>query len=470
MPEFKLRRPRRPRRIRPLALPALLLTLALGASAANEQDAAKWGATLTPLGGDKAASGGVPAWEGADRPVGAWEPGKPRFAAWSRKDEKPSFSIDEASSDKHAERLTPGQRHLLKNKARYTMDVYPSHRSCSAPEWVAANTRRNAGQARLTADGISLEKALLPGVPFPQPDNGAQVMWNFQVRYQGVGVDYPSSTTMVSPRNAGSPWLVLVAPQHFFYPWGAKGAVTPADVGQVLGGLHFKMTEPAAQAGQALMSRNYFDNRDMDTFWYFPGQRRVRRLPSYAYDAPQIGYENQYTIDQTQMFTGNLDRFNWKLAGKKEIYVPYNTFKLVDPNTKSADVYKDDMVNAAQRRYELHRVWVVEASLKDGMRHTMPKRTFYVDEDSWLIVVAEDYDAQGKLWKVREASLFPAWELEGACVSATFTQYDVQQGRYLADFVTSGSGKDARWYLTPPDHRFKIDFFTADSLRALSER
>jgi hypothetical protein len=307
-------------------------------------------------------------------------------------------------------------------------------------------------------------------VPVPLPDNGAQAMWNFLVRYQGVGVDLPASTTMVSPRSAGSHWVTLTAPQHFYYPWGGKGSTSPADVGNVLGGVHFKMTAPAAQAGQALMSRMFFDNRDLDSYWYFPGQRRVRRLPTYAYDAPQMGYENQYTIDQTQMFTGNLDRFDWKLVGRRNVYVPYNTFRLTDSGGKVADVFKDGFVAAPYRRYELHRTWVVEASVKAGVRHTMPRRTFYIDEDSWLIVVAEDYDALGNLWKVREASLFPAWELEGACVSSMFVQYDVQQDRYLADFVLTGTGKEARWYLTSPDHRFQLDFFTVDNLRALSER
>lgn len=448
-----------------------LSLVAAAALAATEKDADKLGSTLTPLGGERAASGGVPAWEGADKPQGSWTYGKQsRLSAWKHRDEAPQLSIAAASADKHADKLSAGQLHLLKNKKGYTMDVYPSHRACGAPEWVAANTKRNVTHAALTADGNGLARAALPGVPFPLPENGAQAMWNFTVRYQGVGVDYPSSTTMVSPRTPGSPWIALTAPQHFFYPWGGKGTTGPAEVGQVLGGVHFKMTAPAAQAGQALMARSFFDNRDIESYWYFPGQRRVRRLPTYAYDAPQIGYENQYTIDQTQMFTGNLDRFDWKLVGKKELYVPYNTFKLIDPNVKPAEVFKDDVVVASHRRYEAHRVWVVEASLKAGMRHSMPKRVFYIDEDSWMILVAEDYDAQGKLWKVREASLIPAWELEGACVSSLFTQYDVQQDRYLADFVQAGTGQDVRWFLTPPDRRFAIDFFTADSLRALSER
>lgn len=460
---------------RPLALRCVALVTMLGISGlsagAGDANADKLGSTLTPLGGDRSASTDVPAWEGASKPAAGWTPGKPREASWNHKDEKPLYSIDAGSADKHASQLTPGQMHLLKHSAGYRMDVYPSHRNCTAPDFVIENTKRNAaGAAKLSADGDTLLQAALPGVPFPVPTAGVQAIWNFQLRYGGVGADYQNAVTLVSPRTGSNTWITVEAPQHQYFPWGAKGTHSPADTGDLLFATYYAIRSPAALAGQALVAKVSFGSHDAEVNYYFPGQRRVRRMPAYGYDSPQIGYENQYTIDQTQMFTGNLDRFDWKLAGKKELYVPYNTFRLVDPNVKTADVFKDDGVAASHRRYEAHRVWVVEASLKAGMRHSMPKRVFYIDEDSWMILVAEDYDAQGKLWKVREASLFPAWELEGACVSSLFLQYDVQQERYLADFVQAGSGKDARWFLTSPDKRFEIDFFTADSLRALSER
>ncbi len=61
-------------------------------------------------------------------------------------------------------------------------------------------------------------------------------------------------------------------------------------------------------------------------------------MPSYAYDSPQIGFENQYTLDQPWIFNGNLDRFDWKLVGKKEMYVPYNSFGMYNFNAKLHDV------------------------------------------------------------------------------------------------------------------------------------
>jgi hypothetical protein len=51
-------------------------------------------------------------------------------------------------------------------------------------------------------------------------------------------------------------------------------------------------------------------------------------------------------------------------------------------------------------RYELHRVWQVEATLKKGQKHIYGKRTFYLDEDSWAVVHEDAYDGQGQLWRI----------------------------------------------------------------------
>ncbi|MDC8786393.1 DUF1329 domain-containing protein [Roseateles koreensis] len=452
-----------------LALAALLSLHGLNAAAA-EHDADKLGNSLTPLGGERTASGGVTAWEGANKPAAGWVPGKLRDAAWKYKDEKALFSIDAASADKQGDKLTPGQVQMLKQSSGYRMDVYPTHRNCTAPDFVLENTKRNVTGAKLSEDGTVLQQAALPGVPFPLPTTGAQVMWNFQTRYAGVGADYPDTLTMVSPRGGSGSWIITEGPLHQYFPSGAKGTHSPQEVGDVLSATYFTLNAPVALAGQSLAAKASFGAKDNEVYFYFPGQRRVRRMPSYGYDAPQIGFENQYTIDQTQMFIGNLDRFDWKLVGKKEILVPYNTFRLNDFTAKRDEVYGPNYINASNRRYETHRVWVVEATVKKGMRHLAPRKVFYVDEDSWLVLVGEDYDAQGALWKLREASLIPAWELGSACVSSSFVQYDLAQKRYLADFLVTGTGKDVRWLSETTDKRFTIDFFTSDNLRATSER
>jgi hypothetical protein len=233
--------------------------------------------------------------------------------------------------------------------------------------------------------------------------------------------------------------------------------------------VYFAYTAPAALAGQALAITQYLNQPENETFYYFPGQRRVRRMPSYSHDSPQIGFENQYTLDEPNVFNGALDRFDWKLVGKKEIYVPYNAFGAYDFQAKFEDVARPDFIAQNHRRYELHRVWVIEATVKAGMRHTAPKRVIYLDEDSWAPVMMDDFDGQGKLAKTREGFLIPVYET-GTCDVMPMVQYNLAEGRYVFDTHTVGVGKDISWVTEPNSPRYKSSFYTSDNLRAISER
>lgn len=449
---------------------AVLACALASASSAWASDASKLGTDLTPLGGEIAGSkSGIPAWQAPQGPTAGWAPGKKRGDFWPHKAEKPLFVIDASNVDKYVDNLTAGQIAMLKQLPGYKMEVYPSHRSCTAPDFVAANSKKNADTAALADNGWGIKEATLPGVPFPIPKKGAEVIWNYKFHYRGVGYQFDKANTAVSPRRGGTDWIVATWEATQFFPWAVKGSRPLSEVADVEYYLYFNYSAPTALAGQALVQANYLSKAN-ETFYYFPGQRRVRRMPAYAYDAPQIGFENQYTLDEPYLFNGLMDRFDWKLLGKKEIYVPYNAFGAYDPSSKLESFGKETFIDNASRRYELHRQWVVEATVKAGMRHTAPKRTFYVDEDSWVMLVAEDYDAQSKLSKVREGFLIPVYELGGACDAVPFVQYNLNDGRYLFDMNTSNTGKDIRWLTEPEGPRMKPQFYTSDNLRAISER
>lgn len=454
-----------------LSIASAFAAAAFALPAAAAGDAARLGADLTPSGAEKAASkdGSIPAWGGNEAQQSGWSWGQYRGASWKYKGDKPLYSIDASNADKYAAQLSPGQLAVLKQVKGYRMDVYPSRRSCGVPDFVAANTKKNVATAKLGADGWSLAEATVPGYPFPMPDNGAQVMWNAKMRYRGVGVDFKNTVTSVSPRKGGSEWIR--AGQEFtgYFPWGAKGSTQLSTLPHIEYFAYFAYNTPTALAGQALAIGYALDQPGSETFYYFPGQRRVRRMPSYSYDSPQIGMENQYTLDEPFVFNGTMDRFDWKLVGKKEMLVQYNSFGAYDFKGKWEDIAKPDFIDPGHRRYELHRVWVVEATVKQGMRHTAPKRTFYVDEDSWNLMAADDYDAQGKIAKVREGFLVPVYET-GTCDVSAFVQFNLTEGRYLFDMHAAGTGTDVRWITEPSGPRMRADFFSADNLRAVSER
>ncbi|KXB29929.1 hypothetical protein AT959_18185 [Dechloromonas denitrificans] len=441
-----------------------------GAYAATDAEAAKLGKELTPVGAEKGANkdGSIPAWAGTEAPNAGWSYGKSRAEFWKHHDDKALYSIDAGNVDKYAEKLSPGQIQLLKQSKGYKMEVYPSRRTCGNPDFVVENTKKNATSAKLGPDGWSLKEATVPGVPFPIPKSGTEVMWNAKMKYAGVGFEFPTLHTALSPRQGGSEWIDATSTQTYFFPWGKKGSTQLSSLPPVEYFTFFSYKSPTALAGQSLAITNFLDKTN-EVFYYFPGQRRVRRMPTYAYDAPQIGFENQYTMDEPRMFNGTIERFDWKLVGKKELIVGYNAFGMYDPKVGFNDVAKNEGLSSANRRYETHRVWVVEATVKPGVRHVAPKRTFYIDEDSWAIVVAEDYDAQGKLWKVREGFVIPVYET-GSCDNPAFVQHNLIDNRYLVDQSSLGGGKDMRWFVEASDPKLKEGFYTSENLRAISER
>lgn len=449
------------------------MTFSSSALATAPQGTSPSGQALTVVGAERGGNkeGTIPAWEGKrDEPLKGWSYGKFRGDYWKHKEEKPLFSIDASNVDKYADKLSPGQIQLIKKIKGYRMDIYPTRRNAAYPDWINENTKKNAaGAAKLSADLTNLVDAALPGIPFVKPKNGAEVMWNYFARYEGLGIEWPRTLTVLSPPPGSNDWLEAAGPQTCYWPWAKKGTTSPRQVEDKHMFLYFGYDTPTAVAGQGCIQIYPF-GKVPQTFFYFPGQRRVRRLPTYAYDAPQIGFENEYPIDTVWIIMPPMDRFNWKLVGKKEMYVPYNCFGMYNFNARLHDILWPGFVNPAARRYELHRVWVVEATVKKGFRHTAPRRTFYLDEDTWLCLVGEDYDAAGEIWKVREAFPIPVWELDGVVDQKAYVHYDLSSGRYIMDQGTIGTGKDIHWFQNTNDPRFRADFYTSDNLRAISER
>ena len=461
--------------VRMLAVMGIVVGNAWGATAA---DVARLGQDLTVVGAEKAGNkeGTIPAFSGeTNKPLAGWSYGKLREDFWKYKSEKPLFTIDASNVDKYADKLTPGQVQMLKQVKGYSMPVYPTHRECSQPDFVQKNTIDGVSKSAIAKDGWSLESAALPGVPFPLPQKGIEVVWNWLMRYQGLAAEWPDGYTVVSPRPGSTSPIVTRWNQLSYFPWAEKSKGTQLEPQAMLNGFYYLYSEPAALAGQGTMQRYYF-NKDVDSWYYFTGQRRVRRLPMYAYDAPMIGYENQYPMDISFVFYGNPDRFDWKVVGKKEVYIPYNGFAMQRFNTKYSDAMGPNAsspVNAivsGMRRYELHRVWEVEGTVKSGVRHSTPKKTLYLDEDSWWVAVGDDYDALGKIWKVKENYITPQWEI-GACYSSSSVYNDLISGRYVLDESVIGTGKDLKFYAPGAvDKRFKDSFFSGENLSAISDR
>ena len=184
----------------------------------------------------------------------------------------------------------------------------------------------------------------------------------------------------------------------------------------------------------------------------------MRRAPNVAYDNPGTAADGQRTSDQFDMFNGAPDRYEWKLVGKKEMLVPYNSYRLHSDKMKKRRFLKPLHINQDLARYELHRVWVVDATLKAGTTHLYSRRTFYIDEDSWQILAADQYDGRGQLWRVGDSYGLEYYQVP-VYRTGVDSIYDLQSGRYTAvGFSNETAPTDFSVKLTPED-------FTPETLR-----
>ena len=412
------------------ALVAGALVALPAAAQLSGADLAKLGSTLTPLGAEKAgnAGGTIPAWDGGiTKPVAGYTQNghyPDPFAA-----DKPLFTITAQNADQYKAQLSEGQVAMLKKYPDYKMVVYPTHRSAAFPQCHYEETRQCAAKAKLAPGGNGVV-GCTGGIPFPEPKDGTETIWNFLLRYRGD--TYGMHWDQAAVTRGGDYALVKFEYEYDFQYGNCSKPPNQREPNMVLNYVQ-NTTAPARLAGQILLVHETVDQaKEPRTAWtYNPGQRRVRLAPQVAYDNPGTAADGLRTNDDFGMFNGATDRYNWKLVGKKELYVPYNSYKLASPEYKYSDILKPGHVNQDLARYELHRVWVVEATLKPGMSHIYAKRVFYIDEDSWAIVVTDKYDARGELWRTAEMHNInmynvPMW------YSALEVHSDLQSGRYIA--------------------------------------
>ena len=413
-----------------ITLGASLLALSLSAGTAlakvSAQEAAKLGKELTAMGAQASgnAAGTIPPYDGGLAHDDSADPYKNIFAQ-----EKPLFTITNGNLAEHKDKLTTGQIALFtKYPNTYKMPVYKSHRTANYPDYILKKAKMNATTTELLPGGNGLNQ-FDETVPFALPQNGLEVIWNHVTRFRGGSVQL-NRAQMPVQRN-GSYTAQKIRAQ-FTPPQYLKDGYDAKEDKNILFYYTSATKAPARLTGNVLLVHETIDqiSEPRKAWQYNAGQRRVRRAPQVAYDAPNT--EGMRTSDQVDMYNGAPDRYDWKLVGKKEIYIPYNAYKLMDKESKYRDIVTPGHINQDYTRYELHRVWHITATLKEGARHIYSRRDIYVDEDSWQIAIADHYDSRGELWRVSEGHAMQFVNVDTLWY-VSITNYDLSSGRYMVE-------------------------------------
>jgi hypothetical protein len=430
------------------------------------------GPTLTTFGAEKAGNkeGTIPPYtgEGIKQPAGF---GKDPKNPYARPDplagEKPLFSITAQNAAQYADKLD-GMAEIFKTYPNYRMDVYKTHRSVVFPKYVLDNTVKNATDCKGQDDDTRLD-GCWGGLPFPIPKNGAQAMWNHLATFRGHAWEGYSNSYVVAANgtssNVGGNRLWQQSP--FYDP----KATSPATGKTVYSQIRIDSDAPSRKAGEKLVIIDPLDSVGVGrrAYQYIPGQRRVKLAPDLAYDTPAPMAGGSATMDDAIAFLGALDRFEFKLVGKKEKFIMYNNFKLNDhANCSDQKILSTkNFPNPDCVRWELHRVWVVEAKLKPGFRHIYSRRMMYWDEDGFSAGVGENYDAANKLYRVVSVISFPYFVEEGGGFFGEGTlNVDLQTGVWSAMGLYGSPGAGvARSQQPKPESFFSPEVMAGEGVR-----
>ncbi|WP_407920654.1 MULTISPECIES: DUF1329 domain-containing protein [Pseudomonas] len=440
-----------------------LLATGVMAQSLTQAEIDSLGTTLTPIGAQKEgnAAGTIPEWTGG-LPTDAGQSLPNNFLESPYKDDQPEFVITAQNYQQYKDNLTPGQVALFERYPEtFRMPIYKTQRSVGFPQSVYDQVKATAGQAKLVNGGDGISNFAHGSFAFPIPKSGAEVVWNHNTRYR---LNVHRWYMQAMPQTNGSFTLIKME-EEVGYP----EQMSDVDASTMPNTLLFfkqRVNAPARLAGNVLLVHDSLDQlKEPRMAWvYNAGQRRVRRAPQVAYDGPGTASDGMRTSDNFSMYNGAPDRYDWTLVGKKEIYIPYNSGKLTEPGVQYDDVLQAGHINPDFTRFELHRVWEVQGNVKDGQRHIYAQRNFFVDEDSWMISLADHYDGRGTLWRVGEGHLgfnyqqkIPGYSIE--------TLYDLLAGRYIALGMYSEENSAPQYDFDPSYNQFTPAALRASGVR-----
>ncbi|MCP5123323.1 MAG: DUF1329 domain-containing protein [Pseudomonadales bacterium] len=428
----------------------ITLALALLAGGAMAQrmspeNVARLGKDLNPIGGIKAGSedGLIPQWTGnvVGLPAGLkWDgPGTTNPDPWPQ--EQPLFVISADNLDPYRARLSPGQIAMFETYPdTFRMPVYPGHREFAYYPQFYQKVLYNAEHAQLVNDNEGIT-GFVGGAAFVVPSNGPETIWFTRTTGAFETMDGEYSDIAVFPNGTRSTRRSRFLQES---PYASRSNPITAEyeypkLGEYAGYIMTYVTEPARDKGLITSIFEPYDyaKNAREVWRYLPGSRRVRRAPTVGFDTPD-GPGGLKTVDEVRGFNGSMERFDWELLGRQEIFVPYHNYRFDDPSLSYDELLTKFHANPDYMRYELKRVWVAQGTLKAGERHIYGKRRVYVDEDTGFAVITENYDGRGELWKVVLTNNIYDYGGQGYARRAQM-YHDLRAGAYIAERLINDS-------------------------------
>ena len=366
---------------------------------ANQDEALEPGNELTPLGAELKGEDSI---KNKLPPIPKWEKinqleAKKFLTSPNKRHPNPYkddilLTIDKNNHHEFVNYLTEGMKYLFKMYPEtYRLNIYQTRRNVTMRSEINEATKNNISTAKLVDDGQGVEGARL-GIPFPLTRNPQEMIWNHRLRYRGISVEVDRDSSYIVFKNSDKEESLFHLQISFDYS-------NPKRNNSLLG--IFKQTNLSrGLEGEVLLASDSLNELSM------PRNSSIgttdggfEPTPFMAHDYRRGVAGGVRTYDQYDMFNGSLEKYDWNLKYQdtQKIFVPYNAY-VVYNELNHNEILTPKHINPELLRYEMHRVWVVEAKLKENTEHFYTRRIFYIDEDSWQILASENYDVKGNLY------------------------------------------------------------------------
>jgi hypothetical protein len=265
-------------------------------------------------------------------------------------------------------------------------------------------------------------------------------MWNHVFRWRGGSVERQIVWLPVAA--TGGSYVVKVRQNIAFDQQGYMAR--PVD-GRLYASTAYFSAPPSAIGTRVATWEPIDPAGEARARWVFvPQTLDTRRLPSYDHDTWELFAGGQRTADQNDGWNGSPERYDWKLVGKRELLIGYNAYRIANKTLPYKAIAIAKNVDPELLRYEVHRVWVVEATLRQGRNHRFPKRVFYVDEDTWQVAQEEVYTKDDQLFRFGDHQMMQYYDVQVPWYAATI-HHNLAAGSYMVYGLSNMEPVPYRW-------------------------
>jgi len=304
--------------------------------------------------------------------------------------------------------LTEKQEWMIREHG-LTMPLRHSESIPKSPGWEEA-TEKYAGTVSIdpeTRTPVNYKAGRpFPNVDLNDPQAGLKLMWNHDKSGgwpRGTLQDYPKFAFLFIDGDKGIERVQHWALIRYFLEGKLSGDPVEGD-GSVAWKQLLFAHYPKDIAGIGTYTVRYNDGRFDDSWVYLRSVRRTRRLSGGAWSDP-IGGTDQLQ-DEIDVMSANPAWYPaYKVLGKRTIFgVVHSRWPAWHPDEKTeqaiyptVDLSKPPYWNPIDD-WEPREVYVIEATMPE--EHPYSKKIMYYDPDAGVMLMGENYDKNGELWKI----------------------------------------------------------------------